>query len=460
MFNKNFLVTNNHILFSLFFITIILLWNMVLDENIAIVTLGMLSITLGVLFIFIVHSSREYRNAIYIFLLFYLIYFSYSSLVHYGLLSFYDVPNIVPDEHYFYRTSNEAYLKIQDGYSFLEMAEMRMYKDTIGVIYFNGLIATLANLYGENTVLIQKMGVVFVASLIPMVMYGISRLYFSEKISVNVALIYGLFSFLPYLSGILLRDVHIALMFILTMYIILQKFSILNLFLLFLVVLESYFLRPQTGIFMMGFVSIYLFVLIRTVILNKYIEFFIYFIFITISTLVIINSSLMDMFTQISDSSAERGASAVSSGSLGSKISKLPFGLNIVAQFGFSQIQPFPPAWIFRGLNRGYFELWYLVAGISWFVGWGFLIYGLISKNFFTNQSLKIKLMFFLSIIYLILITMIEFNQRRQMAVYPILYLLMVFSYMEMTISQRMKMWLSMGLFYIILVLLINFIKL
>jgi len=460
MLKKKSLITNNHLLFSLFFIIIVVLSNMFVDKNFAILPIAIFSLTTGVLFIFFIYSSVEYRNAIYIFILFYLIYLSYTSLVHYGLLNFYDVPNIVPDEHYFYRSSNDAYIKIKEGYSFLQMFEMRIYKDTIGVIYFNGLVATLANLYGENSILIQKMSVVFIASLIPMVMYGISRLHFSEKVSITVALVYGLFSFIPYHAGILLRDIHIALMFILTMYIILQKFSFSNLFILFFVVMASYFLRPQTGIFMMGFLSIYIFIFIKKVVLNKYIEYSIYFLFIAIILVILLNSPLMDMFTQIEESSAQRGASKTSSGSLGAIISKLPFGLNVIAQFAFSQIQPFPPAWIFKGSNRGFFELWYLVAAISWFFGWGFLIYGLIVKKIFKNKNLKIKLMFYLSLIYLLLIAIIEFNQRRQMAVYPIVYLLMVFSYMEMTISERTKMWIGMGIFYMSLVLLLNYIKL
>lgn len=457
---KNFLITDNHILFPLFSILLVILWNIFLDKNIAIAMIGICSILIGILFIFLLfHSLKEYKNAIYLFLIFYFIYLLYTTLVHYGLISFYNVPNIVPDEHYFYRTSNEAYLKIQEGYSFLEMSEIQAYKDTIGVIYFNGLVAYLANLCGDNTILIQKMSVVFISSLIPMVMYGISRVYFSEKESINISLIYGFFSFLPYLSGILLRDVHIALMFILTIYIILEKFSILNICLLFLVVIESFFLRPQTGVFMMGFISIYLFVFIRKVVLNKYVEFFIYFTFILLALIIILNSPLFDMFNQISNSSAERVSSSVSSNSLGAKMSKLPFGLNVIAQFGFSQIQPFPPAWIFKGQNRGYFELWYLISAISWFFGWGFLIYGIFTKKILKNKDLKIKLMFYLAIIYLVLIAIIEFNQRRQMAVYPIVYLLMVFSYMEMTISERTKIWISMGLFYISLVILINLIK-
>jgi len=460
MLKKKSLITNNHLLFSLFFIIIVVVSNMFVDKNFAILPIAIFSLTAGVLFIFLIYSSVEYRNAIYIFILFYLIYLAYTSLVHYGLVNFYDVPNIVPDEHYFYRSSNDAYVKIKEGYTFLQMYDMIIYTDTIGVIYFNGLVATLANLYGENSILIQKMSVVFIASLIPMVMYGISRLHFSEKISITVAIVYGLFSFIPYHAGILLRDVHIALMFILTIYIILQKSSFSNVFILFCVVIASYFLRPQTGIFMMGFLSIYIFIFIKKVVLNKYIEFSIYFLFIAIMLIVIFNSPIIDMFTKIEGSSSQRVVAHASSGSLGVMISKLPFGLNVIAQFAFSQIQPFPPAWIFKGSNRGFFELWYLIAAISWFFGWGFLIYGIVVKKILKNKNLKIKLIFYFSLIYLLLIAIIEFNQRRQMAVYPIVYLLMVFSYMEMTISERTKMWIGMGIFYISLVLLLNYIKL
>ena len=75
------------------------------------------------------------------------------------------------------------------------------------------------------------------------------------------------------------------------------------------------------------------------------------------------------------------------------------------------------------------------------------------------DLNLKINLMLLFSILYLVLVSVIEFNQRRQAPVYPILYLVMVFSYLKMTVSERTKVWVGMLMIYVSLVLTINYMK-
>jgi len=460
MVKKYFLIQYIQIATTLVLLMLLILIEALVLENIAILILGMAFIALGILFTLLVYRNHDSRNALYIFLLFFLLYLIYTSLVHFGMLYFYDVPNIAPDEHHFYLSSNEIALKVNSEYGFFDMAETVAYRDTVAFVYWNGLIAKFANMYAENSVFIQKISVALVGSLIPMLMYGVSRIYFSSKDSFSIAIVYGLFSFVPYLSSLLLRDIHIALMFILTIYIILEKFSFLNFIILLCAMFVSYYLRPQTGVFMMGFTLIYLFIFIRNIPLSNAIKVFIYSTFIGITIIAVLNSPLMEMFTQISESSAQRGVAATSSSSLGATLGKLPFGLNVVAKFSFSQIQPFPPSWIFKGINRGFFELTYLIAGIAWFFGWGFLLYGLFVEKILKNKDLKLIIMFFFALVYLVLISIIEFNQRRQMAVYPIVYLCMVFSYLAIDKSIRTKLWIGLGTLYISLVLLLNYIKL
>ena len=452
-------VTNSHILFSLLAIISISMFGVYLDDNLSLMVLTLIYIILGIVISYILNIRGDIKNSIYVFFLFFGIYLLYTTVVHFGLINFYDVTNISSDEIATYAGSNDVYRKLEIGYDFSDIANIREYKESPIVRYFNGYIATIANYYGENSILFQKVGVVLFASLIPMVMYGISRLYFSEKISIRIAIIYGLFSFVPYLSSTLLRDIHVALMYIITFYIVLQRLSIINLFTLIFVSIISYYLRVETGMFMIGFIVIYIFVFIENSIKNRYIRLFIYLSSIAIATIIIFNSPLMDSFEQILTSSNARSAESASSGSMGAKIAKLPYGINIITLLGFSQIQPFPPIWIFQEPNRGVFELVYLIAGISWFMGWGFLIYGVFAKKIFNKLELKLQLMSILSILYLVLIAVIEFNQRRQMAVYPMLYMVMIFSYLDMSVTERTKIWVGMILFYITLVLVINFLK-
>jgi hypothetical protein len=430
-----------------------------LDNNPSILILGIIFIFLGIVFIMLLNWKKNLQDSITFFLLFFLIYLFYSSIIHFGLINFHDVKNLRLDEIFFYTSSNDVYLKLKDGYTYAEISHIQNYLDTSGAIYFSGLIATLANLYGENSVLTQKMAIIFIASLIPMVTYSISRLYLSQRISIYVGIIYGLFSFVMFLSSLLLRDLHIALMFIITIYIILQKISLSNIIILLFVIIFSYHLREETGIFMLGFLSIYFFVFIHITIKDKYIKYMLYLFLASVTLLVVLNTSLVEMFDKMFENSSQRSTELATTSSMGAMIAKLPFGLNVLALFGFGQIQPFPPSFIFQGRGKGWFEMSYLIAGISWSIGWGFLIYGSVKQKILTKLDMKLTLMLVLAVVYLALTSMIEFNPRRQMAVYPILYMVMVLSYLNMTITQRTKIWVGTIIFYLILVLTINYIK-
>jgi hypothetical protein len=179
-----------------------------------------------------------------------------------------------------------------------------------------------------------------------------------------------------------------------------------------------------------------------------------------ITTIFILNSPYIDLFFEMFTKSTERTDTLALTSSMGASIAKLPFGLNYLALFGYSQIQPFPPSWIFQTSDQGWFGLTYLIAGISWFIGWGFLLYGILKRGILSKIDFRLLLMFILALIYLLLISVLEFNPRRQMAVYPILYLVMIFSYLDMSVTERTKIWVGMTIFYLILVLIINYMKL
>jgi len=461
MIAEKFPIDNKYIFSFILSIMFIAIIGSYIDNNISIFTLSLIFIIFGSLFTVLINRRENIRNSVSLFLLFFLIYLFYTFIIHFGLIEVYNTPFpfMESDEGFFYEGSKDVCYKLQIGYNFFDITKVDGYADTSGALYFNGYIALLANYFEQNSILAQKTAVVLISALIPMMMYSISRLYFSEKISFYIAIIYGVFSFIPYLSSILLRDVHIALMFIISIYIILEKLSILNLLILFCAFFWSYYLREQTGIFMMGFLSIYLFSFINSYIKNNYIKTLIYLVLIVMAIVIIVNSDeLMKMFTTILEDSSERNSEQASTSSMGAKMAKLPFGLNYIALLGFGQIQPFPPSLIFLS-KKGMFHFTYLIAGVAWFFGWGFLLYGIFSKKILKNLDLKLNFMFFLSIIYLILVSIIEFNQRRQVPVYPILYLVMTISFFEMNITERTKIWVSMLLLYTALVLIINYMK-
>ena len=463
MTEERYIINSNYILVTILFLIVVSIIGSFLDRNVAIFALSFIFISIGTIFLSIINRVENIKNSVYIFLIFFAIYLFYTTLINFGLVEVYMTPYpfVESDEGLFYDGASDIANKMRLGYKFDDIAKLKGYLDLPGSIYFNAYIAILANIFGAHTIFTQKVAVTLISALIPAMMYSISRLYLSEKISIIVAIIYGIFSFVPYLSSLLLRDVHIALMYIITFYIILDKLSIINLIILFFISIASCYYREQTGIFMVGFTAIYFFNFINFTIKNNYIKLMIYLSLLGGLTLLVLNNQyIMEIFNQTVNSSAEHTVEQSSSGSMGAKIAKLPFGLNVIALFGFSQIQPFPPSLIFIS-KKGMFHFMYLLAGIAWYFGWGFLLYGFFKNRvFFKRLDLKLSLIFLFAIIYLALIAVVEFNQRRQMAVYPIVYLFMVFSYLDMIITQRTIVWVRMLLLFLTLVLVFNYLKL
>ena len=457
----NHIISNNYLLVAVLGIVAVAGVGATWDENVSVLVLSLLFAGLGMMVSYILNLRGDKRNSIYIFLLFFGIYMAYNLIVLVSLINFYNLNYIKGDEEWFYWTSNDVYLMLKNAHGFIDVANIDQYGDAYGAVYLYGRIAYLAHIYGDNSIYIQKIGVSFISALIPMVMYGISRLYLSEKTSIVVAILYGSLSFVPFFASTLLRDTHIALMFIISMYIILQRFSWLNFLILIMVTFFSYTLREQTGIFMVGFISIYLFAFIERFVSNRNIKSFIYLILLLLLCMTVYSiDALWDMFNQIATSSAQRSQERAGSGSMGTKIAKLPIPLNAIALFGFGQIQPFPPSIIFKIGHKGFLELTFLIAGIAWFYGWIFLLYGVVKAKILETLDIKLLLMFSFSILYILLISIIEFSARRQMAVYPIIFLIMVMSYLKTPETIRTKIWVGMTMFYTSLVLTLNYMKL
>ena len=301
MVDERYSIDSRYIMVTLIFIPIVSLWGAYLDSNSAIFTLPYIFIAIGIIFISLINRVENIKNAIYIFLIFFLIYLTYTFVIHFGLIEYYNTPYpfVESDEGLFHEGARDVANKIRLSYKFENISKLRDYLDLPGSIYFNAQIARLSELFGKHTFLVQKEAVTLISALIPTIMYSIARLYFNEKISTTVAVVYGLFSFVPYLSSMLLRDIHIALMYITTFYILLERISIIRLVILVLFSIASYYFREQTGLFMIGFTVVYLFQFVNSYITNNLTRLSIYLIILVVLILIVINNDyLMTIYNQ------------------------------------------------------------------------------------------------------------------------------------------------------------------
>jgi hypothetical protein len=145
------------------------------------------------------------------------------------------------------------------------------------------------------------------------------------------------------------------------------------------------------------------------------------------------------------------------SSSLGKKLLSLPYGLNIVATTIFGQMLPFP-AW--SALKQfGILNLFLMLSGISWFVVWGYTIYGIVKMKILRQIDVRLKYIFYTSLVYIIVVSSTIVNSRRLMAVYPIIFTIAVLSYINMKQKKRRFVLIFMVIMYIILSVIYLFLK-
>ena len=124
------------------------------------------------------------------------------------------------------------------------------------------------------------------------------------------------------------------------------------------------------------------------------------------------------------DSYTERSLEYSSNDSLGAKLQALPVPINYIAKTLFAQLLPFPIWFPFISgdthLEYTYLRIVECFNPIFWIPIMAFVLFVFCRYSKVINKDLKI--IFYLSLIYLFVCSMSEFNTRRLFAVYPIIF--------------------------------------
>lgn len=292
---------------------------------------------------------------------------------------------------------------------------------------FNAWISASHKISGldiQGGALFQKLNVCFFASFIPPILYLILNKVTNFKYnSVKWAIVYGLLSYVFFYSGVLLRDIHLALLFVWASYLTLNDdTAIKNYILLCFLGLLTYFLRVENGLFFLGFFVIWLLQSNRN---NKWLIAF--FTLPALAVVILYLGGIENIYYRgvgTLDAYSARGVKAASEDSLGAALSRLPVPLNLLAKFGFSQIYPFPIWSIFDDNSiRNIFLIPRAVGSLFWvFVITHLMLnFGRIKIYLF-----KYRWLVLLSVIYIFLVSQGQPYERRLFQVYPVIYMVFV----------------------------------
>ncbi|MCH5230105.1 MAG: hypothetical protein J1F12_08970 [Muribaculaceae bacterium] len=220
-------------------------------------------------------------------------------------------------------------------------------------------------------------------------------------------------------STILLRDIFITLIYTWIYLYVITDHCRNRLFKIGLLVIFSFFLRPENGLFALSFIFLWLWS--KRDQFSKKAKFAIYIgIFIILMLLI---PYVLNVTTNTLSAYNERDLSIASEDSMGAMVKRLPIPINYIGAFMFLQIMPFPFYQFLLTENGGIITILTIISPFYW-------IY-LLAVTFISLWINKAKILKFnnlsfwtllLCLLYVVLIANGETNVRRAMPVYPIIF--------------------------------------
>ena len=283
----------------------------------------------------------------------------------------------------------------------------------------------------------------FLGGILSVVLYSTLKYQFTDRTFVLIATIsYGLLSAVFMFSTPLLRDIDVALAYMIFIYIFLQPNSYKNIILLSIVAFLTVYLRAESGLVLFGLILLYGHLYVRRL-ESRSIKLIFYILLIGLISFVLIMMSqkIIGMIVGLNEANTARSIQRASAGSIALLFNKLPFPLSSIFKVTFGQMQPFP---FFLAIDR----LPEAISGIFWPFIFIVMLYAMIKKDIRVLIDEKVKYLLIVAITILFLMSS-EPMARRMMSVYPIIYIISLYVFLSVSKNQ-IKRALSFYLFGIV----------
>lgn len=294
------------------------------------------------------------------------------------------------------------------------------YGDASGAFALFAILFKIGKALGETDILLfLKSHIVFLSSLIPVVIYKIVIAFNSNIRNLHKhILLFAIFSPIFMLSAQLMRDIHICLLYTILAYVAIRPKFPLRVLVMLIIITVTYTFRIENGMFATIFFAIPAYSLYKKGgILGKMM-----IVVIAIALIATIASAVFETMTQTLSGYTERSLEEASAGSLGAKLENLPFPINVIGKTIFAQLLPFP-VWVYITDHSSYTwlrivecftPLYWVPIVLSTFVWWW---------KYRKKWDSKILLLFYIGVLYLLVCSASEFNTRRLLAAYPLIFI-------------------------------------
>ena len=355
-----------------------------------------------------------------------------------------------PLTHYFFTPDSIDFysyisnLSLYSDYRHVELFDFTSFNvlnGGTGFLYFGWVISRISFFIGgSNSLIIHKLFCIISAAMINTVLYNSLILFFDKKKVYVYTLIYVFLSHNFIYSATFLRDLHVALLIALGMYLFLLKFNYKHFFIMLLLLIIIFTFRPSHALFFLIIILVYslnsnLFKSL-SFFLSSIIFLFFIFIFKDIVFTVVENMRVSAEFYQnhhFEGISNAGGSSVV--------LDFLPPFMHPIFLMIQSQIDPFIFGEPFR-IQSSYIDggqiqlLTYLYRVIAFF--WSILVaYLIINIRSISMLPNKLKTIFFLSLLLIVFAGFSSNDSRRLLGVYPSIFICFIYLYSFLKVNRH-----------------------
>lgn len=289
---------------------------------------------------------------------------------------------------------------------------------------------------GQNPVLLVKLFHSTIGALTIGITY-VTASFVCKRLRVSSFLWFILFSPILENTAVLIRDIYICFFYIwIFYYVINPKVKYRTLYLI-LLSLATMLIRPENGLFALGFICLRYIDLLNRLSKTKKTLMILFILVLGVLAIRYILPTAQDVLQGYQ----ERDLSLASEGSFGAILKSLPIPFNFILPAIFSQIMPFP---FWFPLTRPFGgELCFpsIFDSFYWIAIWSVIFYSLKSKFriILKRDNLLIYSLTF-SVLYIIMTSYGEINVRRIMGVYPIIFVIYLALSKYVKFSNRLKL--------------------
>lgn len=383
-------------------------------------------------FLFLITNFNS-NSSIRLFVIVFSVYTAYSVIAQYLYFSPSDDKYFISQDSLYFWTEMVDSIYISDTlYDVFEYINATASSGLKLYGYIYTAIAYASSLFGDLEIYSQVVFTSFCSALIVVNLYKLLQtMSVRDGRAYILVLIYAFFSFNFFFSALFLRDSLIACIFsFIFLYSLRERYTLITLLTLIFLSTLVFYLRPAHGIvaFAMSIISTVRF-------LKRVDKLIIYMALLGLGLIILL---FFDLNTAISKSNAYllRSISYASSTSLGVKLLLLPFPVNYIASFFYSQFGIFP-FWTY--LDDNPFRIVEAWASVFWFVCFytivTFLVLSIIRKKFkyqlslfepeFDTRNILLGSMSLLTVIAIVGASS-EFSVRRLYCFHPILFIIYI----------------------------------